>query len=180
MAKQPVREEEEDEDRPTFDDVYNIPVTQLQRQKPIPTGTYLGMIKGLPEEMTSPKRGTRYAQYTVQLLEPAQNDRGQNRDVDATELEEALTRPSGEKIALSDRTLRLPMWRTQDAGHRHVEFLKKLGIEEYNEDGSERVLPDMIAECPGRTAFFQVKHNPSADGESVYAEIARVIKAPTQ
>ncbi len=180
MAKQPVQVEEEVDDRPDFDDVYNVPVTQLDKPKPIPTGTYLGMIKGLPEEMTSPKKGTKYAQYTVQLLEPAQNDRGHNRDVDQDALDEALTRASGEKMNLTDKTLRLPMWRTKDSGHRHVDFLKKLGIDEYNEDGSERVLPEMIAESPGRTAFFHVKHNPSLDGENVYAEIDRVIKLPQQ
>jgi hypothetical protein len=181
MAKQPVKvDEDEDDDRPQFDDVYNVPVTQLQRRKPVPSGTYMGQTTGLPEEMTSPKKGTRYAQYTVRLLEPARNDRGHNRDVDQDALDEALTRANGEKINLSDVTLRLPMWRTMDSGHRHVEFLKKLGIEEFNEDGSERTLPDMIAESPGRTAFFHVKHNPSADGENVYAEIDRVIKMPQE
>jgi hypothetical protein len=175
MAKQPLRRDEEDE-APDYDDVYNIPVTQLDRPKPVPTGTYLGMVKGLPEEMTSPKKGTRFAQYTIQLMEPAQNDRGQNKDVDPAALQEYLIRASGETMNLSDKTLRLPMWRTRDSGHRHVDFLKKLGISEFNEDGSERLLPDMIAESPGRTAFFHVKHNPSADGENVYAEVDRVIK----
>jgi hypothetical protein len=174
-----MRQDDEGE-RPDFDDVYNVPVTQLDRPKPQPVGTYLGEIVGLPEEMTSPKKGTRYAQYTVRPIEPAMNDRGNFKDVDPTALEEYLTRASGEKMQLSDRTLRLPMWRTKDSGHRHVEFLKKLGISEYNDDGTERVLPEMIAESPGRQAYFHVKHNPSLDGENVYAEIDRVIKLPQE
>ena len=126
----------DDDDKPNFDDVYNVPVTQLTRRKPPPPGTYLGQTTGLPEELTSPNKGTKFAQYTVRLLEPAQNDRGHNRDVDANALDEALTRPNGEKVSLSEITLRLAMWRTQDAAPRHVDFLKKLGIDEYNEDGS--------------------------------------------
>src|SRR5262245_17775944 len=146
MAKQPQRRDEEEDEAPDYDDVYNVPVTQLDRPKPPPTGTYKGMNRGLPEEMTSPKKLTRFAQYTIQLLEPAKDDRGRNKDVDADELEAYLTRATGESMNLSDKTLRLAMWRTRDSGHRHVEFLKKLGIDVYNEDGSERTLPEMIAE----------------------------------
>jgi len=178
LKPQQVQLPDDEDDRPDYDDVYNVPVSQLTRPKPIPQGTYYGQTVGLPEELASPQRGTRYAQYTIRLIEPAQNDRGNNKDVDADELDAALTRGSG-KISLHDVTLRLRMWRTPDAAHRHVDFLRRLGIEDTNEDGSERVLPEMIAESPGRTAFFHVKHNPSNDGESVYAEIDRIIKAPT-
>jgi len=165
---------------PDYDDVYNVPVSQLTKRKPVPSGTYLGMVVGLPEELQSPKKGTKFAQYTIQLLDTAKNDRGINRDVDPDALDEALTRGDGEKQRLSDITLRLRMWRTKDSGHRHVDFLKRLGIAEENDDGSERVLPEMISECPGRTAFFHVKHSPSFDGENVYAEIDRVIKDTTK
>jgi hypothetical protein len=180
MAKQPVKQEvyDDEDERPDYDDVYNIPVSQLTKQKPIPTGTYLGQVRGLPEELTSPVKGTKFAQYTIQLLEPAQNDRGNNKDVDPKALEEALTRPNGDVIPLTEKSLRLRMWRTQDSGHRHVDFLEKLGIPTENDDGSERTLPDMIAESPGRTAYFHVKHSPSLDRENIYAEIDRIIKVP--
>ena len=171
--------DDDDDDRPDFDDVYNVPVTELDRPKPAPGGTYLGEIVGLPEELASPQRGTKFAQYTIRLIEPARNDRGHNKDVDQEALDNWLTRSNGEKVLLSDRTLRLRMWRTRDAAHRHVEFLKKLGIMEYNEDETVRTLPDMIAESPGRQALFHVRHSPSQnDPEIVYAEIDRVIKLP--
>jgi hypothetical protein len=175
MAKQPQRIEEEDEDRPDFEDVYNIPVTQLQRQPPIPQGWYLGMLEGLPEELTSPVRGTPFAQYKVRLMDVAKDDRGKPRDVNMDELAAAL----GEK-QLTDRTLRLRQWRTKDSGVWHKEFLMKLGISEFNEDGSERVLPEMIAESPGRTAWFHIKHSVAQGSDSVYLEIDRTMKIPNK
>ena len=175
------RDDDDDNDRPDFDDVYNIPVSQLGRPKPCPPGTYRGEVVGLPEEVTMGQRGTPAARYTIRLLEPATNDRGQYKDVDAEALEKWLTRADGEKASIMDRTLRLLMWRTKDSGYRHVDFLKKLGIPEENEDGSDRVLPDMIAESPGQQALFHVKHSPSQnDPEIVYAEIDRVIKLPQE
>jgi hypothetical protein len=172
---------DDDDDRPDFDDVYDIPVNQVERPSPCPVGTYRGEIVGLPEEVILGQRGTPAARYTVRLLEPATNDRGHYKDVDPEALEKWLTRADGEKASIMDRTLRLLMWKTKDSLYRHVDFLKKLGIEDLEEDGSPRSTRDMIAESPGREALFHIKHRPNEnDPEVVYAEIDRVIKLPQE
>jgi hypothetical protein len=150
-----------DKDTPDFSSILDTPATEVTRPKPIPQGTYLGMTKGLPRYDRSTKKGTPFSEYTIQLLEA-------QKDVDEDALREALTKGNGEIIPLRERSLRLTFYHTPDALWRLVKFLKDLGLEAEDDKVS---VGDLEQESPGRQVYVHVKHTPSDDGETMFANI---------
>jgi hypothetical protein len=119
------------------------------------------MTKGLPRYDRSTKKGTPFSEYTIQLMEA-------QKDVDEDALAEALTKGNGDVIPLRERSLRLTFYHTPDALWRLVKFLKDLGLEA--EDNKVSV-GDLEQESPGRQVYVHVKHTPSDDGETMFANI---------
>src|SRR5262245_57618582 len=155
----------------SFESVLDTPSTEVTRPRPLPVGTYLCMVKGLPRIDKSTKKGTEYSEYTLQVMEPAQDDNGENLDVDGDDLKLALTKANGDVIALRDRTLRHTLFHTEDALWRLKKWLNDLDIPEEDEDGNVRTIRERMQDVPGKQVFCHVKHVPSEDGESVYANI---------
>jgi hypothetical protein len=163
MAKQTQKITQEDDSKKSFASILQTPVSEISRPKPITQGTYRALVKGLPRFDHSTKKGTPFSEYTMQLLEAMD-------DVDIENLTEVLTKKNGEVIALSDRTLRLTFYHTPDALWRLAKFLKDLGLEV--EDGDETTtVEDLEQQSPGRECYVHVKHTPSDDGETMYANI---------
>jgi hypothetical protein len=149
-----------DKDTPNFESILDTPASEVLRPKPVPQGTYKSMTKGLPRYDKSTKKGTPFSEYTMQLLEPSD-------DVDMDALEEALTKGNGDVVNLRDRSLRLTFYHTPDALWRLVKFLKDLGLEV--EDGVS--VGELEQQSPGRQVWVHVKHSPSDDGETMFANI---------
>lgn len=161
MAKKPL-----DDDEPkTFESILDMPVSELTRPKPLPHGTYKTVVRGLPKIDKSTKKGTEYSEYTLQILEAYD-------DVDADALEECLTKGNGDVQRLQDRSLRLTFYHTPASGYRLGDFLTKdLQIDKVDDDGRERSPRELMQEAPGRQVGVHVKHDPSPDGETMYANI---------
>lgn len=147
--------------KPNFESILDMPASEVSRPKPMPQGTYLGMTKGLPRYDKSTKKGTAFSEYTAQYLE-AQSD------VDPEALEEALTQANGDIVPLRERSQRITFYHTPGALWRLVKFLKDLGLED--EDGKTSI-GELEQQSPGRQFYFHIKHTPSDDGETMFANI---------
>lgn len=137
---------------PNFGALLDKPSAEIERPKPLPQGTYTCVVKGLPKQDKSTKKGTEYVEFTLQPLAAGE-------DVD----QEDLQAMGG----FANKTLRATFYITEDAIWRLKKFLDDLGIEE-----GDASLRQRIAEAPGRQVNVFVKHQASDDGQSVYAQIA--------
>jgi hypothetical protein len=156
--------------RDTITDILDMPSSSIERPKPPPQGTYVGQVVGQFREDKSTKKATRYHEYTLKLIKPATNGEDEALDVDMDALEAFLTSASGEVKELSSRTLRHTLYITPDAMWRYKEFLDHLGIPE-EEDGEELSTLQRAGMAPGRFVLVHIKHTPSTDGMSTYANI---------
>ncbi len=149
------------EEPKTFSSILDTPMSQIARPKPAPHGSYLGMVRGLPRYDKSTKKGTPFSEYTIQLLEALD-------DVDEESLNVYLTKGDGTVVPLKDKTMRLTFYHTPDALWRLEKFLKDLGLEPEDDDES---IGDVEQKTPGRQLIIHVKHSPSDDGETMFANI---------
>lgn len=139
----------------SFSDILNRPSSQTERPKPLPVGTYLAMVKGQHEEGESAKKRTPFVKFALQLLQAAD-------DVDEVALAEAL---NGK--ALHEKTISTTFYVTEDAAWRLGKFLEDLGFEP-----GDASYQQMMGQAPGKQVMIAIKHRPSEDGTSVFAEVA--------
>lgn len=150
----------------TFGSILDKAPSEVERPKPLPAGTYVAMVKGLPRFDKSTKKGTEFVEFTMQLIEPYKNEDGES-DVDQDDLAASLTKPSGDVVPLNERTMRNTYYLTEDALWRLKKFLvDDLGIEEGESFRS------MIDETPGKQCLISLKHTASDDGTAVFANVA--------
>jgi hypothetical protein len=154
---------------PSFTDILDTPSQDVARPKPQPVGTYKCVVKGNYSEGKAPNKGTEYSEWTLGVLEAEE-------DVDEEALTEFLTQSNGEVARITDKTLRLRMWHTDGALWRLKEFLNHLGIPEEDDDGNPLSLRERMQFAPNSQVGVHVKHRPSSDGESMFAEIDRTFK----
>lgn len=137
---------------PNFGSVLDKPTTEIERPKPIPQGTYVFAIQGMPRFDKSTKKGTEFVEFTCKILQAGE-------DVDPEELQ-AMG-------GIADKTLKHTFYLTENSIYRLKEFLiDDLRIEE------EATLRPMIEKAVGAQFMAQIKHTPSDDGKSVYSNIA--------
>ncbi|HOA52104.1 MAG TPA: hypothetical protein PKI05_07590, partial [Thermogutta sp.] len=89
--------------KPNFASILDESPTEIDRPKPIPTGTYLCRVQGSPVYDKSSKKGTPFVQFTLKPISAED-------DVD----EEDLAEMGG----LDNKTLRLTFYLTEDAVYR--------------------------------------------------------------
>jgi hypothetical protein len=127
-----------------------MPSTEIKFPK-LPVGSYVGIVKGMPRYDKSTKKQTPFVEFQIQLTEAMD-------DVDPDELE--AFGPFGEK------TIPLTFYYETEGGFNRLKaFLNNCGIEDFSN------LRVGIEEAPGRTIVVEIKHEPSADGQSIYARI---------
>jgi hypothetical protein len=126
----------------------------VERPQPYPVGHYLFVVKGLPKEGESSKKKTPFIEFTVQFLQAAD-------DVDLDALKEVL---KGEQLQV--KTMRLTYYLTEASLWRLDKFI----IEDLGVEGG-RGRRQMISETSGRQFLGGITHEPSDDGQSVFARI---------
>jgi hypothetical protein len=154
---------------PDFTSVLDTPSTEVSRPRPLPQGTFAWQIKGLPRIDKSTKKGTEFSEYVCQALEACE-------DVDPDELKLSLTKASGDVIPLKDRTQRITFYHTEDALWRLKKFFDDLQIPEEDDEGNVRSLRQRMQDVPGKIFYGHIKHQPSDDGETMYANIDKTAK----
>lgn len=145
-------------DKPNFASILDEAPTEIDRPKPIPTGTYLCRVQGTPTYDKSSKKGTPFVQFTLKPISAEE-------DVDEDDLQEMG--------GLDNKTLRLTFYLTEDAVYRLDEFHEHCGLD-LTESASRRSRNDEVVNAEVRAL---VKHRPSEDGQTVYAEISRTLRA---
>lgn len=154
---------------PNFSDILDTPSNEITAPKPLPQGTYLWMVKGLPRIDKSTRKGTEFSEYTCQPLEASD-------DVDEEALKQNLTKANGDVMPLRDRSSRLTFYHTPEAMYRLKKFLDDLDIEDRDEDGKIRTIRARMQDVVGRQFWGHLKHTPSEDGETVWGNIDKTAK----
>lgn len=135
----------------SFQSVLDTPAGDIERPKPAPVGSYVCVVQGQPKIDKSSKKQTEYVEYTLKPLEALD-------DVD----EDAL-----DAWGIKDKTFRITFYITENSIYRLKEFLQHCGIE-MEDDGSLR---QYVAEAAGKQIVAHIIHEPSQDGETIYAKV---------
>ncbi|SRR6266436_8278964 len=134
-----------------FSSILDMPASEWKFPK-LPVGSYVGIVKGMPRYDKSTKKQTPFVEFQISLTEAMD-------DVDPDELE--AFGPFG------DKTIPITFhYETEGGANRLRNFLSNCGIDLEDKPGKAA-----IEEAPGRTIVVEIKHEPSADGQSIYARI---------
>lgn len=149
---------------PVFSDILNRQATDIERPKPIPIGTYLWIVKGQPRLDKSAKKQTPFAEYTLQAVQAQE-------DVDEEDLAAFLSRKDGSKKVLSDISTKATFYLTEDAAWRLNKFLEDCGL-----DLEGSTLQALLPEAVNCQVLGVIRHQPSEDGQSVFAQLGNTAK----
>lgn len=141
---------------PNFGTLLDTPSQSVERPKPLPTGSYLCVVKGQPRQDKSSKKGTEFVEFTLQPISALD-------DVD----QEELTAMGG----FADKTIKATYYLTENSIWRLKDFLDHCGI------ADEGTLRQRIDETPNCQVLAVLKHEASDDGQSIFARLARTAPA---
>lgn len=141
---------------PNFASILDESPAEVERPKPLPAGTYLCVVAGVPTYDKSSKKGTPFVQFTLRPLSA-------ESDVDP----ESLLERGG----LENKSIRATYYLTDDAIYRLDEFHEHCGID-LNDESTRRQRNDEVVNAHVRAV---IKHRASDDGSQIYAELARTL-----
>lgn len=142
---------------PHFESILDRPSEDAERPKPLPQGSYLCVVSGLPEYGKSSKKQTDFVAFNLipqQALD----------DVDTDALEEIG--------GLEGKSITDTYYLTPNAEYRLREFLDHCGVPSRDDDDeklSHRARIEMATNCQ---VIAFIKHEPSQDGTSVFARVS--------
>src|SRR5882762_625722 len=138
----------------TFSSILDRPSGEIKRPPPLPTGTNVWTVRGLPRLDKSSLKQTDFAEFTVVPTSPLD-------DVDTDALKECG--------GLVGKEGKITFYLTEKSAYRLTEFMKDdLKIDD--EDGNKPSRA-MLDETPNCQFLGHVKHTPSKDGKGVFWEI---------
>lgn len=143
-----------------FASILDAAPTEVDYPKALPAGTYLTVVKGMPEHGESSKKKTKQVTFTLGMLQA-------DDDVDEAELKEVLG-----DTPLTDKTMKHIVYLTENSVYRLDEFFEHCGIEL---DG-KKSRTQMLEETPGCQVLVSVGHEASEDGKTFFARIKGTAK----
>lgn len=135
----------------TFGAILDKPSNEIERPKPLPVGSYLCVIAGLPKMDKSTKKQTEYVEFTANILQALD-------DVDKEELD-AVGGIQGKQVTLT-------FYLTEKSAYRLKEFM----IEDLQIDEMDTLRP-MLDQTQGRQFVANIVHEPSNDGKTVFSNV---------
>lgn len=145
----------------SFEDILDKPATEIDRPKPLPVGSYIWSVQGMPRVDKSKEKQTPFYEYTVKCVAPMD-------DVDEDALKEWATKADGTMRSLTEFTQKLTFYITPDSVYRLQEFIQHCNIDADDMSTKE------AAQNLGNSQFVGfVTHAASKDGTTVYANISR-------
>ena len=151
---------------PNIADILDRPSADAEPPKPIPPGTYIAQVQGLPREGTSPRTQTPFVEFTLMPIEVYRDKDGRS-DID----EDALEEMGG----LNNRTLRDTYYLTDDAEFRLRQFFDNCGIPDMN--GKHKLTHrERIVQTPGCQVGISVKHSSNRDNTAIFANVSGTFK----
>jgi hypothetical protein len=130
----------------SFEEILNMPGSEIKPPAAYPVGTYHCIIDGPPENGQSSQKGTDYFRFKYKIL-------GIDKDVNP---QEAAEQQVVGKVFTSD------FYVADGITWRLTEMLVNCGIDE------KLPLKQMIAEAPGKQLWVKLRHEPSQDGKRVF------------
>lgn len=137
----------------TFGSILDRPASSIEKPKPLPQGTYICIVKGLPKEGKA-KTGTEFYEFNLEITQPLE-------DVSAEAIE-ACGGVIGKKIP------RATFYITEDSLWRLTKFLG----DDLELDLTDKSVRQLVSETMGKQVVASVRHKPSDDGKNVFAELA--------
>lgn len=134
-----------------FGAILDKPSNEIERPKPLPVGSYLCVVAGLPKMDKSTKKQTEYVEFTANILQALE-------DVDKEELE-AIGGIQGKQVTIT-------YYLTDKSAYRLKEFM----IDDLLIDEMETLRP-MLDQTQGRQFIANIIHQPSQDGQAVFANV---------
>jgi len=128
----------------------------ITKPKPVPVGTYSGVIKKYEYLESKNENKTPYVRFTVGLQAPGD-------DVDASELE---------NVDLTKKSFRKDFYLTEDAQYRVKEFAESCGIAT-----SGRSLGEIIPDVVNAQVLVGITQQSSADGSEIYNNVSTIVGA---
>jgi len=147
--------------RPNFGSLLDKRPDEIEKPKPLPEGSYLWVVQGMPRMDKSSKKQTEFVEFTLKCLQAGD-------DVD----KEALAEILGDK-SLGEVTQRATYYLTDNSLWRLKEFLEHCGID-MDESESLRIA---IEETPNCQVVAFINHEPSQDGSSIFARLGKTALA---
>lgn len=142
----------------SFESILDTPVASVERPKPLPAGTYDCIVRGMYEEGQSTQKKTPFVRFTYAIQ--AAGD-----DVDEAEL--------AEMGGIADKSIKDTYYTTPDALFRLTTALEHMGIE----DLESKTIRQALSETPNSSIRIVVSHRASEDGENIFAEVKRTMRA---
>lgn len=143
--------------RPSFGALLNTSPSETERPKPLPQGSYVAMVQGLPRMDKSRQKQTEFVEFTLKLLSAGE-------DVDAEEL--------AAMGGLADKTIKDTYYLTDNSLWRLKDFLSNCGIDVDNAESYSTA----IEETPSCQVGIFIKHEASQDGQSIFARVGKTFK----
>lgn len=142
---------------PVFESILDRPSEDAERPKPLPQGSYVCVVHGLPEYGKSSKKQTDFVRFTLIPLQAMD-------DVDADALDEVG--------GLEGKSLSDTYYLTPNAEYRLRDFLDNCGIPSRDDDEEKLSHRARIEMATNQQVIAHVKHRASQDGSSVFAEVS--------
>jgi hypothetical protein len=139
-----------------FRSLLSKPMDDIVKPKPIPAGTYQGIIKAIKFD-ESAKKKTPFVRFTVGLQSASD-------DISEEDLTEALAGAELQKKELSK-----DFYLTDTSLYRLKDFLESLGI---STEG--RVLAECIPEAQNAQVLIEVTHRNSEDGKDIFNDVGNL------
>lgn len=146
---------------PNFSSILHKQADDVKPPPLIPSGTYTAVIVGLPEQVESSKKKTPGLRFTFRII-AADEDVSQD-DLDAFE------------GGVAGKMIKNDMWMTEDPVY-FENNLKSL-IQHCGIDLSGKSLGEGLDETPNSQVRIFVKHEPSEDGQRMFAKVGRTLPA---
>lgn len=140
--------------QPQFSSILDRPSADVERPKPLPQGTYICVVEGMPRYDKSSRKGTDFAEFTLKVIQA-------DEDVDADDLKAV-----GGGVG---KTIRATYYLTEDALWRLKVFLDDCGVEEGKHSLRRRA--EMAA---GHQVGVFIKHEATDDG-AVFARVNKTM-----
>ena len=142
---------------PSFGSILDRAPSEIEKPKPLPTGSYTTVLVGQPRYDKSTKKQTEYVEFTHKVL--AAGD-----DVDEDDLKTCL----GDK-KLTEVQVKNTYYLTEGATWRLKEFLEHCGFDLDDVDS----LREAVEDTAGKQVGIFINHEASQDGTSVFARIGK-------
>lgn len=134
---------------PSFEEILNMPASEIKPPQAFPVGTYHCIVDGIPQHDKS-NSGTDFFGFKLKIIAPY-------KDVDPAAAAEAQVQG---KIINND------VYVTEKSAWRLVEMMRD------HMDIPETNIKEMIAQTPNKQLLVTLRHETSQDGKRVFHRVA--------